>query len=295
MKFLIPIVIIILALLAANGIYVVAEGHAALLTRFGHVEASDIGPGLHFKLPFVEDVSSYDTRAIVLRSEPEDYKTEDGDPVRVGFFVRWRVANPHLWFKATTGDDLQVTQQMTPVIRAALRSEIAGHSEADVLATDGGPIDQALRASVSGDLRRRLGVTILDIGVERVLPPDDALNSLYKRMSAEADAQAGEIGDGGEAAAAAISAKGDAADQKVIAVATNEAAVVRGQGDAEAAKIYASASAKDPQFFRYWSSLETWRKSFSKGGAVVVLDHNSPFMRAIDEGAASGTVGTAKH
>jgi len=294
MKYLIPVVIIVLALLAANGIYVVGEGHAALLTRFGHVQASDIGPGLHFKLPFVEDVTIYDTRAIVMRAEPEDYKTEDGDPVRVGFFVRWQVADPDAWFKATTGDDLQVTQQMTPVIRTALRSEIAGHSQAELLASDGGPIDRGLRAAVSEDLRKRLGVTILDIGVERVLPPDDALKSVYKRMSAEANAKAGEVREQGEAAAAAIRAKGDAADQKVVGAAAKQAAEVSGQGDAEAAKIYALASAKDPQFFRYWSSLETWRNSFANGGAVVVLDRNSPFMRAIEEGAAGGSA-TNKH
>jgi membrane protease subunit HflC len=295
MKYVIPVVIIVLALLAANGIYVVNQGHAALLTRLGQVQASDVGPGLHFKLPFVEEVTTYDTRAIVLRSEPEDYKTSDGDPVRVGFFVRWQVADPDAWFKATTGNDLQVTQQMTPVIRTALRTEIAKHSQAELLATDGGPIDQALRDAVSGNLRQRLGVTILDVGVERVLPPDDALKSVYARMSAEADAQAGEVRDKSDAAAAAIRAKGGAADQKVVAAAAKEAAVVRGQGDAEAAKIYATASAQDPQFFRYWSSLETWRDSFSGGGAVVVLDRNSPFMQAIDEGAAAGGSSPKKH
>lgn len=288
MKYVIPVVIIVLALLAANGIYVVNQGHAALLTRLGHVQASDVGPGLHFKLPFVEEVTIYDTRAIVLRSEPEDYKTSDGDPVRVGFFVRWQVADPDAWFKATTGNDLQVTQQMTPVIRTALRTEIAKHSQAELLATDGGPIDQALRDAVSGNLRQRLGVAILDVGVERVLPPDDALKSVYARMSAEADAQAGEVRDKSDAAAAAIRAKGGGVDQKVVAAAAKEAAVVRGQGDAEAAKIYAAASARDPQFFRYWSSLETWRDSFSGGGAVVVLDRNSPFMQAVEEGAADG-------
>lgn len=295
MKYAIPVVIILLALLAVNGIYVVDEGHAALLTRFGHVEASNVGPGLHFKLPFVQQVTTYDTRAIVLRSEPEDYKTKDGDPVRVGFFVRWQVADPDAWFKTTTGDDLQVAQQMTPVIRAALRAEIAKRSQAELLAADGGSIDQGLRGAVSGNLRQKLGVTILDIGVERVLPPDDALKSVYKRMSAEADAQAGEARDAGEAAAAAIRAKGDSADQKVIGAAARDAAAVRGQGDAEAAKIYAAASTKDPQFFRYWSALETWRKTFSGGDAVIVLDYNSPFMQAIDEGASAGGSTTKKH
>ncbi|HEX5353312.1 MAG TPA: protease modulator HflC [Rhodanobacteraceae bacterium] len=294
MKYAIPIVIIVLALLAANGIYVVSQGHAAVLIRLGHIQASEIEPGLHFKLPFVEKVTVYDTRAIVLQSEPEDFKTEDGDPVRVGFFVRWRVADPDAYFKATSGDELQVTRQMTPVIHGALRAQVARHSLSDLLASDGGTIDKGLHDSVSGTLRAKLGVTVLGIGVERVLPPDDTLSSVYKRMSAEAQARVGEARAEGESAAAAIRAKGGAADQQVLTAAAKDAAKMRGEGDAAAAKIYAAAAAKDPQFFRYWTSLETWRETFKDGGAVVVLDRSSPFMRAIDEGAA-GNNGSKKH
>lgn len=291
MKYAIPILIIVLVLLGASGIYVVGQGHAAVLTRLGHVEATGVGPGLHFKLPFVAQVKVYDTRAIVQQSEPEDYKTADGDPVRVGFFVRWRIVDAGAWFEATNGDDLQVNQQMTPLVHDALRAQIGKHALADLLGSDGGAIDAGLREAVSDEVRRKLGVAILGIGAERVMPPDDALASVYKRMSEDATTQAGGIRDEGEAAAAAIRAKGDSADGEVLAAATKKAAAVRGEGDAAAAKIYAQASAQDSQFFRYWSNLETWRKTFSGGGAVVVLGKDSPFMQAIDEGAASGPTG----
>lgn len=295
MKYAIPLGIIVLALLGANGIYVVGQGHAAVLERFGHVEVSGIGPGLHFKLPFVEKVTMYDTRAIMTRAEPEDYKIKDGDPMRVGFFVRWRVADPDAYFKATSGNELRIIQQMTPVVHTALRAQIAKHSLADLLGSDGGAIDRVLQRAVSDELRTKLGITILDIGVERVLPPDEALASVYKRMSAEADARAGEARAEGEAVAAAIRAKGNAAGQQVLAAAAKDAAKVRGEGDADAAKIYAAASAKDPSFFRYWTTLETWRKTFSGGGAVVVLNRNSPFMQAIDAGAAADGTAAKKH
>lgn len=294
MKYAIPVVIILLALLGANGIYVVGQGHAAVLTRLGHVEATGIGPGLRFKLPFVQQVKVYDTRAIVQQSEPEDYKTADGDPVRVGFFVRWRIVDANAWFDATAGDDMQVNQQMAPLIHNALRAQIGGHSLAELLGSDAGVIDEELRNTVDAEIRRKLGVAVLGIGVERVLPPDDALASVYKRMSEDATSQAGAIRDTGEAAAAAIRAKGDSADSEVLAAAAKQAAAARGEGDAAAAKIYAQASVQDPQFFRYWSNLETWRKTFSSGGAVVVLDKDSPFMQAIDEGATNG-VAAKKH
>lgn len=287
MKYAIPLVVIVLVLLGINGIYVVGQGHAAVMTRLGRVEAAGIGPGLHFKLPFVQRVKVYDTRAIVQQSEPEDYKTVDGDPVRVGFFVRWRVADANAWFEATDGEDMQVSQQMTPLIHNALRAQIGKHSLAELLGSDAGAIDDELRNTVDTEVRRKLGVAVLSIGVERVLPPDDALASVYKRMNEDAASQAGALRDAGEAAAAAIRAKGDSADGEVLAAAAKQAAAVRGEGDAAAAKIYAQASAQNPQFFRYWSSLETWRKTFSDGGAVVVLDKDSPFMQAIDEGAST--------
>lgn len=294
MKYLVPVVIIILCLLGINGIYVISQGHAAVLTRFGHVEDTGIGPGLHFKVPFLQHVSIYDTRAILTQSEPEDYKTSGGQSVRVDYYVRWQVADPNLYFNATSGEGSQVSRQMTPVIRAALRDQVAAHHLSALLAEDGGGIDDALRAAVAAKLRQRLGVTVLDVGVRRVMPPDDALPAVYKRMSAGAKAQADAIRAEGEAAAAAIRAKGDAANQAVLAAANKAAAAERGQGVADAAKLYAQAAAKDPAFFRYWSSLSTWRESFSGGGAVVVLDKDSPFMQAIDEGAA-GVAPVKKH
>jgi membrane protease subunit HflC len=288
-------VIIMLALLGANGIYVVGEGHAATLSRFGEIEATGIGPGLHFKLPFVQDVSVYDTREIISQAEPGDCKTRDGQSVRVGFHVRWRIADPATYFKATSGDELQATQQMEPMVRDALRKQVAAQDLSSLLvATDHGIGDQ-VRSDVGETIRKKFGIDVLDVAVGRVLPPEDALASVYKRMKAEAQAAAGSVRSDGDAAAAAVRAQGDADDEKVLAAADQAAAAIRGQGDAQAAKIYATASAKDPQFFSYWTSLNTWRNSFGNGGAVVVLDKDSPFMQAIDAGASANNSSTKKH
>lgn len=290
MKYLLPVAIVVLALLGANGIYVVSQGHAVVLTRFGHVEGVGVGPGLHVKLPFLDHISTYDTRSLLLQSQPGDYKTADGEAVRAGFFVRWRVADANVYVDATHADELQAGRKMTPVVVAALRTQIAKHSTTELLASDGGAIDAALRAAVATELRQQLGVAVLAVGIRRIMPPDSALPTVYQRMTAAAKAQADAIRVEGKSAAAIIRAKGDAADAQVLAAADKLAAIDRGQGDVAAAKVYAQASAQDPQFFRYWSTLNTWRKTFGDGGAVVVLDKNSPFMQAINEGAASGPV-----
>ena len=295
MKYAIPIVIIVLVLLGANGIYVVGEGHAASLSRFGRVEASGMGPGLHLKLPFVQDVSVYDTREIISQAEPGDCKTRDGHAVRVGFHVRWQIADAATYFNATSGDELQALQQMEPLIRDALRSEVADNDLSALLAATSQDMGAKVRGDVGAELRGKLGINVLGVGIGRVLPPEDALASVYKRMTTEAQAAAGSMRMQGEAEAAAIRAQGEADDEQVLAAASQAAAAIRGDGDADAAKIYAVASAKDPQFFRYWSSLDAWRNSFSGGGAVVVLDKGSPFMQAIDAGASSDNPTPAKH
>ncbi|HVX05130.1 MAG TPA: SPFH domain-containing protein [Rhodanobacteraceae bacterium] len=287
MKYALPIVILVLALLGANSIFVVGEGHAAVLSRFGRMEASGIGPGLHFKLPFVQDVSVYDTRQIISQAEPGDCKTRDGHAVRVGFHVLWQIADAATYFKATSGDELQATQQIEPLVRNALRSEVADSDLSALLAAAGQDMGAKVRSDVSAALRRKLGVDVLAVSIGRVLPPDEALASVYKRMTTEAQAAAGSVRAQGEAEAAAIRAQGDADNEQVLDAASKAAAAIRGDGDADAAKIYAAASAKDPQFFRYWSALDAWRTSFSGGGAVVVLDKGSPFMQAVDAGAAS--------
>jgi len=295
MKYAIPIVIIVLVLLGANGIYVVGEGHAASLSRFGRVEASGMGPGLHFKLPFVQDVSVYDTREIISQAEPGDCKTRDGHAVRVGFHVRWQIADAATYFNATSGDELQALQQIEPLIRDALRSEVADNDLSALLAATSQDMGAKVRGDVGAELRGKLGINVLGVGIGRVLPPEGALASVYKRMTTEAQAAAGSMRMQGEAEAAAIRAQGEADDEQVLAAASQAAAAIRGDGDADAAKIYAVASAKDPQFFRYWSSLDAWRNSFSGGGAVVVLDKGSPFMQAIDAGASSDNPTPAKH
>ena len=295
MRYALPIVIIVLALLGANSIYVVGEGHAAVVSRFGRVETAGIGPGLHFKLPFVQDVSVYDAREIISQAEPGDCKTSDGHAVRVDFYVRWQIADARTYFNATSGDELQATQQIEPLVRNALRSEVADNDLSTLLAATDQGMGAQVRSDVGAALRGKLGIDVLGVGIGRVLPPEEALASVYKRMTTEAQAAAGSVRAQGQAEAAAIRAQGDADDEQVLAAANKAAAAIRGDGDAGAAKIYAAASAKDPQFFRYWSSLDAWRNSFSGGGAVVVLDKGSPFMQAVDAGAANDNATPAKH
>src|SRR5690348_1384474 len=286
MKVVAALIVLILALAGADSVFVVREGHGALLLQFGRIASAPLGPGLHFKFPFAQQADVYDTRAIVSESEPERYQTGDGDAVDVGFYARWRVADSQTYYRATAGEELQATQQMMPLIRDALRSQVQAHDLRDIIAGDGA-ISTRLRTLVDKETRARMGIEILDVGIERVEFPDEAAEAVYKRMQANAKSQAAALRAQAEEKASGIRAEGEHKAQEILAQAQQDADATRGQGDAQAAKIHAQTSAEDPQFFAFWSSLQAYRAAFDNGRAVIVLDRQSPFLKEF--GGANAT------
>jgi membrane protease subunit HflC len=286
MKVVAALVVLVLALAGADSVFVVREGHGALLLQFGRIASAPLGPGLHVKFPFAQQVDVYDTRAIVSESEPERYQTRDGDAVDVGFYARWRVLDPRAYYRATAGEELQATQQMMPLIRDALRSQVQSHDLRGIIAGDGA-ISAHLRALVDKETRARLGIAILDVGIERVEFPDEAADAVYKRMQADAKSQAAALRAQAEAKVSGIRAEGEHKAQDILAKAQQDAGAIRGEGDAQAAKVHARTSAEDPQFFAFWSSLQAYRAALDNGRAVIILDRQSPFLKEF--GGANAT------
>lgn len=279
-------VIALLVLLAlADSVFVVREGHGAMLLQWGRIEQSGLAPGLHFKLPFAQQAGVYDTRAIMLESEPDRYQTADGAAVQAGFYARWRIVDPVVYWRATGGEESQAAQQITPLIHDALRSGMQARKLADLIGGDEGAI--AARGLVDSETRKRFGVAILDIGIERLGLPDEAAGALYDRMRANAKSGAAAIRAAGEEKAADIKAVGERKQQALLATAQKAADTTRGEGDAQAARIYADAAAQDPQFFAFWSSLQAYRKAFGAGRTVIVLEPDSPFLREFFGNAAN--------
>lgn len=272
------VIVVLLALAGADSMYVVREGHAANLLQFERIEQSGIGPGLHFKIPFLQQVDVYDTRAIVTESEPDHYQTADGNNAQIGFYARWRVADPAAYYNATSGEELQATQAMTPLIRDALRSQVQAHDLSELIG-DNGAISTRLRTLVDKETRARLGIQMLDIGIERIEFPAESADAVYERMRADAKSSANALRAAAKEKAAGIRADGEQKREQLLAQAQKDAAATRGEGDAQAAKIYADASAQEPQFFSFWSNLRTYEKTFGNGNTVIVLDRDSPLLK----------------
>jgi len=295
MKILSSVIALIVIIVIVNCAFVVKEGQSALLLQFGRIEGfgtnqgADYGPGLHFKMPLVQQVVRYDRRILNLEGAPEQYLTSEKKQVLVDFYVKWRIENPALYYQSFGVDEFQTlaNQRLSPIIKDAVRFEFNSRTLGDLIASARSDITEHVLEQANKQTEKALGIHVVDVRVKRVEFPDTVLDSVYKRMSAERSRLANEQRSNGKEAAAKII--GDADRQVVVikAEAERDAQQVRGQGDAQAAEIYAAAYGKNPEFYAFYRSLQAYRDAFKNNG-VIVLDPKSEFMRYFGESKLEG-------
>ena len=281
MKFPAWIPLAIALLLALMGsVYVVSEGQSAIVLNLGKVVRNDVGPGLHFKIPFVESARVFDRRLQVLDANPERYLTSDKQDISLDFFAIGRIADVRAFYRATGGDESVAVQRLAPIIKNALTGEINSRTLQQVVSGDREKVVAKQLDSINRGAST-LGVKIVDIRIKRVDLPEDSnvLKSVYDQMRSQRQQVASQLRAEGVEQAQTIRAEADRQQQVLLAEAERDAQKLRGEGDAGAAAIYASAYGRDPAFYAFHRSLEAYRKSFADGNAVIVLDRNDPFLQ----------------
>lgn len=281
MKFSLWIPVVAAALLALLGsVYVVNEGHTAIVLNLGRVVRTDVGPGLHFKVPLVETARIFDRRLQVLEAEPERYLTSEKKDVSVDFFAIGYINDVRAFYRATGGDESVAVQRLAPIIKDSLRNEINSRTLKQAVSGDRSAIVDAQLASINRGAAN-LGVRIDDLRIKRIDLPEggDVIRDVYRRMSAQRQQVASKLRAEGDEESQKIRSEADREQAVIAAEAERDAQKLRGEGDAEAARIYAQAYNRDPAFYAFHRSLEAYRKSFADGNAVIVLDRNDPFLQ----------------
>jgi membrane protease subunit HflC len=277
------ILALVLVLLGLNSMFVVSEGHSALVLQFGRIVQTDYQPGLHFKLPVIQQVMTFDKRILSLDAAPERYFTSEKKSVNVDFYVKWRVADNAAYYRATGGDQLQAAQRLTPIVKDALRFEFNARTLPDLISGGRKDITERVRAQTDASARKNLGIAVVDVRIKRIDLPNEVSESVYKRMRAERLQLANELRFTGQESAETIQADADRQGQVLRADAQRDAAKIRGEGDAQAATIYAQAYSKDPEFFTFYRSLAAYRSSFEDGKGVMILKPDDEFLRYFEQ------------
>jgi membrane protease subunit HflC len=258
-------------------VFTVNEIENAIKFRLGEIVKDDYEPGLHFKLPFINNVKKFDKRIQTMDAKPERFLTAEKKNVIVDSFVKWRIGDVATFYTVVAGDIDQANLRLDQIIKDAFRGEFSKRNIKQLVSTDRQAIREILIKN-SKPLAADLGMEIIDVQVMRIDLPEEVSSSVFRRMEAERERVAREFRSQGAEAAERIRADADRQRVVTMANAFRDAEKLRGEGDAKSAEIYAQAYGADPEFFTFYRSLNAYKKTFSSS-SMMVLDPDSDFFR----------------
>jgi len=282
-KFVITFIIFVLVILGTNSLFIVNEMQRAVLLEFGAVKRADIGPGLHLKWPFINDVRKFDGRVLTSDAPPERFLTLEKKAVIVDSFAKYRIENVATYYTATSGDESLAEQLLKQRINTGLRNEISKRTLYEVVSGERDQLMQVLTTDLNQVAQLELGVSVIDVRVKRIDLPPEVSQSVYDRMNTERDIEAREHRAKGQELAVGISADAEKQRDVILASAYSDAEKIRGEGDAEAASIYASAFNKDKEFYKFYRSMDAYKKSFSSKSDVLLIDTDSDYFKYMND------------
>jgi membrane protease subunit HflC len=277
-------------LIFLSTVFVVDQRQYAIVFAFGEVKKVINEPGLHFKLPPpFQNVLFLDKRILTIDTPDADrFITAEKKNILVDSFVKWRITDPRLYFVSFGGDERRAMDRMSQIIKAALNDEITKRTVREVISGERAKVMNAIRKKVE-DEAKEIGVDIIDVRLKRVDYVEQINNSVYDRMRAERMRVANELRSTGAAESEKIRADADKQRTVILAEAYRDAENMKGEGDAKASQIYAEAFGQNPEFYKFYRSLEAYRVSFKNNHDVMVLDPNSEFFKYFKgPGAGSG-------
>lgn len=282
-KFVITFIIFVLIVVGTNSLFVVNEMQRGVLLEFGAVKRADIGPGLHLKWPFINDVRKFDGRVLTSDAPPERFLTLEKKAVIVDSFAKYRIENVATYYTATSGDEGLAEQLLKQRINTGLRNEISKRTLYEVVSGERDQLMQVLTTELNQVAKLELGVSVIDVRVKRIDLPPEVSQSVYDRMNTERDIEAREHRAKGQELAVGISADAEKQREVILASAYSTSEKIRGEGDAEAASIYASAFNKDKEFYKFYRSMDAYKKSFSSKSDVLLIDTDSDYFKYMND------------
>lgn len=271
-------VVAALVLLISMSAYTVDEREKALLFSLGEIKDANLDPGLHFKMPLVNNVLKFDARILTLDAQPERFLTVEKKNVTVDFFVKWRIEDVARYYRATRGQERLAMSRLSQIIKDGLRNEFAKRTIQQVVSGERTEIMASINTRSKG-LAGELGIGVVDVRISQIDLPAEVSDSVYERMRAERARIAKELRAQGQEAAERLRAAADRERTVLLANAYKDSQILRGEGDAQAAEIYAKAYSVDPDFYSFHRSMESYRNSFRDRSDLMVLEPQSEFFR----------------
>lgn len=270
------IVVVAAAILASSSLFVVDQTEQAIVVQFGNPVDVIREPGLHAKIPLAQTVIFYDSRTLAIEPAEQDVVLVDQKRIVVSSYARYKIVDP-LKFYQSVHDEINFADRFGAILNAAVRDELGASELNDLLTAKRDTVMQNITATVR-QRANEFGVAVVDVRISRTDLPPETSQAVFNRMKSDRVAQAAKIRAEGEQIKTTIVAEADRDRTVVLADARRQAEILRGEGDASRNTILGQAYGKDPDFFRFYRSLDAYRVALASG-TTLVLDPHSDFFK----------------
>ena len=267
-----------IVILLQQSLFIVQQTQQALVIQLGHPLDKVYRPGLHMKLPFIQNVVYFDARILDYDARPAEALTSDLKSMVLDNYARWKIVDP-LRFYRTMRTEANAQARLDAVIYSQIRAHIGRHTLTEVVNDKRTDIMDSVTEKTSQQMKE-FGIKIVDVRIKRTDLPAENQRAIFDRMRAERERQATQYRSEGSEESTKIRSEADKERALILAEANKTSQVLRGEGDAEAARIYAEAFSRSPEFFSFQRGLEALRKSLGENTRMV-LTPDSPLLQPI--------------
>ena len=260
-------------------LFTVDQKNYAVVFQFSEAKRVIKEPGIHFKIPMLQEVRYFDKRIQTIDGEaPARIQTIEKMNVKADSFIKYQIVDVEKFYKAVGVDQRKAVDRLRNTVNNMLRDEFGKRTVQDVISGKRDEVMELVRKVADADAAR-IGIRVIDVRIKRVDLEDSTLNSVYERMQSERKAVANQLRAEGSAEAEKIKADADKQREVILADAYNGAQQLKGEGDAKAAAIYSEAYGRNPEFYAFYKSLDAYKQSFAKKSDVMVVDPSAEFFK----------------
>ncbi len=277
------VVLIVFVVVVWSSIFTVHQTKQAIVLQFGDPRDVVSDPGLHFKLPFVQNVVRLDKRILAYNGGQEEIIASDQKRLVVDTYTRFKIVDP-LEFYKSVGSEQVARSRLGAIVNANLRQVLGGVPLQSVLTEERTSLMQEITNLVNQGAEP-LGLKVVDVRIKRADLPTENSEAIFRRMQAERDREAREFRAQGEEQATRIKANADREKAVLLAEANRDSQIIRGEGDAKRNAIFAKAFSKDPEFFNFYRSMLAYKQALIDNETSLILSPNSDFFRFFNDSA----------
>jgi len=275
-----PVLIVVLAalLLISTTCFMVREQEMALRVQLSKIVRSDYAPGLHLKIPFVDDVVKFDRRVLTRKFDGEQFLTRESQGLTIDYYIKWRIYDASQYYQSTGGDEGRAASLVGDKIQDGIKNAIARRTLKEIVTSDRQEITGEFMLEVAKGMQG-IGIELVDVRLQRIDLQEEVASSVYESMKRTFEGIARMQRGEGDKLSQIVRAEADRKRTELIAKSLADAQRIRGEGDSVAAAIYAQAYNRNPEFYSFWRSLQAYRNSLGREGDVMVISPDSEFFR----------------